>query len=266
MNVETLQPLGASVTCVDLAAPASTDVTELRTLLAERGVVVFPGQSLGDAAFTEFLGAFGPLAFTKGEKHVGGHPDLNVVSNVGRTSPPKSNFHIDTTYVASPPAYTALRAVQIPERGGATLFSDQYRAYETLPPDLRERLDGRTVTHVATGVELGPEDEAAAEHPVFRPHPITGRIALYLSTARRCAHISGMDDDEAAQVVAALLEHSTRDDNVYRHDWAPGDVVMWDNSAVLHKADHSDVVGDRVMHRGMVAGYGVSPGDLCAFG
>jgi len=65
-----------------------------------------------------------------------------------------------------------------------------------------------------------------------------------------------MDDDHTAQTVAALLKHSTRDENIYRHEWAPGDVVMWDNGAVLHKADHSDVVGDRVLHRGMVADYG----------
>lgn len=256
MNVKHLEPIGARVTDVDLAAVSADETAELRALLADRGVVVFADQSLDDASFTAFLQAFGPLAFTKGETHVEGHPNLNVVSNVGRATPPASNYHVDTSYIAQPPAYTALRAVQIPEQGGATLFTDQYGAYETLPGELRGRLTGRVITHVATGVELEPGDEAAADHPVFRPHPVTGRTALYLSTARRCARISGMDDSDAAQTVATLLEHSTRDHNAYRHEWAPGDVVMWDNSAVLHKADHSDVVGDRVMHRGMVAGYG----------
>ena len=65
-----------------------------------------------------------------------------------------------------------------------------------------------------------------------------------------------MTPAETEATVASLLEHSTRDDNVLRHEWSPGDVVMWDNSAVLHRADHSDVAGDRVMHRGMVARYG----------
>ena len=71
-----------------------------------------------------------------------GFPDLNVVSNVGRTTPPRSVFHVDTSYVRTPPAYTALRAVQIPQRGGETLFTNQYRAFDTLPADVRERLDG----------------------------------------------------------------------------------------------------------------------------
>lgn len=255
MNHEILDPVGARVDDADVEALDARDIAQLRALLAEHGVIVLTGQQVDDDGFVAFLQAFGPLAFTKGEIHVDGHPDLNVVSNVGRTTPPKSSYHVDTSYVAQPPAYTALRAVRIPARGGATLFTNQYRAYDTLPDDVKARLENRVITHVATGVELDDDDEAAAEHPVFRPHPVTGRTALYLSTAKRCAAISGMDGDEAAGTVAYLLEHSTRDENTYRHAWAPGDVVMWDNSAVLHKADHADVVGDRVMHRGMVAAY-----------
>jgi len=178
MNVKYLEPLGARVTGLDLAATSAGQVAELRALLADRGVVVFADQALDDASFTAFLRAFGPLAFTKGETQVDGHCDLNVVSNIGRSTPPKSNYHVDTSYLAQPPAYTALRAVQIPQRGGATLFTNQYHAYETLPDEMRDTLEGRTITHIATGVELDPGDEAAADHPVFRPHPISGRIAL----------------------------------------------------------------------------------------
>jgi taurine dioxygenase len=256
MRHEPLHPVGARVTEVELGALSLEDTEELRALLAEHGVLLFAGQALGDDGFLAFLRSFGDLAFTKGETHVDGYPDLNVVSNVGRATPPKSSFHVDTSYVRAPPAYTALRAVQIPVQGGATEFTNQYRAYETLPDGLRRRLDGRTVTHVVTGLELDADDETSAEHPVFRPHPLTGRIALYLSTAKRCAAISGLTPEETEATVAALLAHSTREDNVLRHTWSQGDVVMWDNSAVLHRADHSDVVGDRVMHRGMVASYG----------
>jgi taurine dioxygenase len=195
------------------------------------------------------------MAFTKGEAHAPGHPDLNVVSNVGRTTPPKSTWHVDTSYLAAPPAYTALRAVEIPEVGGETLFSNQHRAYETLPADLRERLKGRSIKHVVTGVTLEDGDEAEAWHPVFRPHPLTGRIGLFLTTPARCAAISGLPDEEVEPTVAALFEHSVAPDNVLAHAWSPGDVVLWDNACVLHRADHSGVVGDRVMHRGMVASH-----------
>ena len=257
MKHEVLDPVGARVTDIDIDIEPldARDIAQLRTLLADHGVIMLADQPIDDTGFVGFLKEFGPLAFTKGELHVDGHPDLNVVSNVGRATPPTSNYHVDTSYIARPPAYTALRAVTIPARGGATLFTNQYRAYDTLPDAIKARLEGRVITHVATGVELDDHDQTAALHPVFRPHPVTGRIALYLSTVKRCAAISGMDDDETAQTVADLLAHSTRDENTYRHAWAPGDIVMWDNSAVLHKADHVDVVGDRVMHRGMVDGY-----------
>ena len=200
-----------------------------------------------------FLASFGPLAFTEGETHVDGFPDLNVVSNVGRTTPPKSTFHVDTSYVRTPPAYTALRAVEIPAEGGETLFTNQYRALETLSADVRAKLEGRTIRHVVTGLQLGEEHEQAAEHPVFRPHPLTGRPALYLSTPARCESISGMDDDQARELIELLIAHSTTEENTYRHAWAPGDLVMWDNACVLHRGDHARVLGDRVMHRGMIA-------------
>ncbi|MDO9377537.1 MAG: TauD/TfdA family dioxygenase [Nocardioidaceae bacterium] len=257
MLATTLQPLGAEVTGIDLADVTDADVAELRALLAEAGVVVLRDQHLDDDAFLAFLRSFGPLTFTTGETPVEGYPDLNVISNVGRAEPPRSTFHVDSSYLATPPAYTALRAVEIPSQGGETVFTNQYRAFETLPDDLVERLQGRTIRHVVTGLELGEDDETEADHLVFRPHPLSGRTALYMSTPKRCASISGLDDDEAAATVQRLYEHSTTEDNSRRHSWAPGDVVIWDNGCVLHRGDHSDVVGDRVMHRGMVADYGV---------
>jgi taurine dioxygenase len=252
MDLVVRQPLGATVRGVDLA---DAEPSELIPLLAEHGVVVLPDQRTDDAGFLAFLRGFGSLMFTPGERPLPGFPDLNVISNVGRTTPPRSSFHVDTSYVARPPAFTALRAVSIPAAGGATQFTNQYRAYATLPAAWRERLSGRTVRHVVTGVAPGAEGaETEAEHPVFRRHPVSGRTALYLSTPARCVAVSGMDEAESRETVEFLFAHSTRADNVLDHAWAPGDVVIWDNACVLHRADHSGVVGDRVMHRGMVAG------------
>jgi taurine dioxygenase len=247
------RPLGVEVTDVDLHHLDEEEVALLVDLLAAHGVAVFPGQHIDDDAFVAFLGRFGDLVFTTGETPVPGHPDLNVVSNVGRERPPRSTFHVDSSYLAAPPAYTALRAVSIPDEGGETLFTDQYAAFDTLPDDLVLRLAGRTITHVVTGLDLGEDDEKEAAHPVFRRHPVSGRTTLYLSTPQRCAAVSGLDAAEAEQTVRRLYEHSTAESNTLRHAWSPGDVVMWDNRVVLHRADHSGVVGDRVMHRGMVA-------------
>ena len=255
MRTRVLSPVGVEVDAPPLAELGADDIAAFVDLLAEHGVVVLPGQHADDTDFLAFLRRFGELTFTTGETPVEGFPDLNVVSNVGRTTPPRSTFHVDTSYVARPPAYTALRAVTVPPSGGETLFTNQYRAHDTLPDEVRELLAGRTVRHVVTGLDLGPDEETEAEHPVFRPHPVSGRTALYLSTPQRCVAVSGMTDEQAQETIALLHAHSTREDNVLRHAWSPGDVVMWDNGCVLHRADHDGVDGDRVLHRGMVAGY-----------
>ncbi|MHA6783051.1 TauD/TfdA dioxygenase family protein [Pseudonocardia saturnea] len=250
LRTTVLDPVGVEL--ADLA-PGAADVPRLRELLAEHGVAV-RGQDLDDAAFVAFLAGFGELVFTPGETPVPGFPDLNVVTNVGRATPPRSVFHVDTSYVRRPPAYTALRAVDIPERGGETLFTNQYRAYDTLPDDVRATLDGRTITHRVSGVDPGEGHETEAEHPVFRRHPVSERTSLFLSTPERCVAVSGMDATRSTEMIEYLYRHSTADANTHRHTWSPGDVVMWDNGCVLHRADHDGVVGDRTMHRGTVAG------------
>lgn len=253
MNVTAVTPVGALVDDVRVDELDGGTVQHMQQVLGEHGVVILRDQHADDTRFLRFLRSFGELMFTTGETPVAGFDDLNVISNVGRTTPPKSTFHVDTSYVRIPPAYTALRAVEVPASGGHTLFSNQYRAYDTLPEDMRLDLADRTVEHIVTGLDLGDDDETSAVHPLFRTHPVTGRTALFLTTPKRCASVSGMSSEQAEELVRWLFEHSTREDNVTRHAWAPGDVVMWDNRCVMHQADHSGVVGDRVMHRGMVA-------------
>jgi taurine dioxygenase len=252
-EVRQLAPVGARVEGLRVGALDDETVGRLRQVLARHGVVIMSGQCVDDSGFLQFLRGFGELMFTAGETPVPGYADLNVISNVGRTTPPRSNFHVDTSYVRRPPAYTALRAVDVPRHGGHTLFTNQYRAWETLPAHVRGDLQGRSITHVVTGLDLGDDEETSAAHPVALTHPLSGRTALYLSTPKRCAAVSGLSADRAARVVSMLVAHSTREDNVLRHRWRPGDVVMWDNRCVMHRADHDGVDGDRVMHRGMVA-------------
>lgn len=256
MNVHPHAPIGATVSDIALAGLDPETASALKDLLAEHGVLILPAQDLDDDAFVAALTQLGELTFTVGETPVPGHPDLNVVSNVGRTRPPRSRFHVDTSYVRRPPAYTALRAVTVPAQGGGTMFTDQRRALRTLPEGIRARIEGRTITHVVTGLELADDAETRAEHPIVRPHPRNGQPSLFLTTPPRCAAVSGMDDAAAAELVETLFGHSTREDNVFRHAWSPGDVAVWDNACVLHAGDHTAVVGDRVFHRGMVGADG----------
>ncbi|MEL6160800.1 MAG: TauD/TfdA family dioxygenase [Cyanobacteria bacterium J06627_32] len=251
-----LSPFGVEFCGLSVKAISPGQIDFLKHCLAESGVVVIREQNIDDSAFVDFLKRLGPLTFTRGETPVLHHPWLNVVSNVGRDRPPVSVFHTDTSYVAAPPAYTALRAVIPPKSGGETLFSNQYRAYISLPEGVRLRLRDTRVLHVVTGVVLENGEALQTWHPLFRRHPISNKIALYLSTPDRCRDLSDdlFDIEESQRIIRILYKHSIRSHQLYRHRWHQGDIVIWDNRCTLHRADHSQVVGDRVLHRGLVAG------------
>ena len=260
MQIQPLQPVGAIIKQLDINRIAAKDIKPLTLLLARHGLLIFRNQQVSNGDFVAFLRKFGPLTFTVGETPVKNHPDLNVVSNVGRSTRPKSSFHIDSSYFEKPPAYTALRAVELPDRGGETLFTNQYRAYESLPADLKQKLKGKQVVHVVTGLDLSDkqETETQAIHPIFKIHPLSGKKSIYMSTPQRCAAIKGMELDEAANLIEACYKHSIQEQFIYRHEWQPGDILIWDNGCTLHKADHSEVNGNRVLHRGLCLGYNSS--------
>lgn len=257
MTIHPHQPVGATITDFELRNVSAGDSARLQELMATFGALVFRDQHLSDSEFVDFMRKLGPLTFTVGETPVPGHPELNVVSNIGRTTPPKSSFHTDSTYFTKPPAYTALRAVTIPESGGETLFTNQYNSYETLAEELREQLNNQTFRHEVTGVDLDGIDDAetAADHPIFFQHPISNRTALYMSTPQRCTQVSGMCKESSRLHIQACYDHSIQEHNIYRHVWKPGDIVVWDNGCTLHRADHSQVSGDRVLHRALSLGY-----------
>lgn len=256
-RVERLDPFGVRLIGLRLEALAAAETKIIGSLLADHGVVIAPGQFLDDAGLTQFLKTLGPLTFTEGEPAVDGFPHLNVVSNVGRDRPPRSVFHTDTSYVARPPAYTALRAVAVPGEGGETLFADQYAAYAALPPGIRNALEDMEVLHRVTGLASETLSETEAWHRLCRRHPEAGRTALFLSTPDRCVAIRGVDRADP-RILSILYRRSIRKAGLLSHRWRRGDVVIWDNRCTLHRGDHSRTRGDRVLHRGMVADRGLS--------
>lgn len=252
-TLQNLSPFGTEITGLQISDAGEDDISALKQLLAVNGVVIIRNQSIDDAEFVSFLKRLGALMFTAGEKPVPHQPWLNLVSNVGRDRAPRSVFHTDTSYVAKPPAYTALKAISLPECGGETLFSNQYYAFETLPTQVKEKLSSAAVLHVASGVTLDTDQESQAWHPLFQQHPVSGKIALFLSTPERCRVIQGLNEEESKRAIRLLYQHSIRPRRLYRHRWQNGDIVIWDNRCTMHRADHSNVVGDRVLHRGLVA-------------
>lgn len=254
LNFRWLAPFGVEVVDRKITQIGNGEITQLKDALADHGVLILREQSADDEAFVSFLEELGTITFTVGEKPVPQMPLLNIVSNVGRSKPPRSVFHTDTSYIAKPPAYTALKIVAVPTSGGETLFSNQYRAYKTLPTSVKQQLKNAKVLHVVSGLTLDDRQEQESWHPLFRKHPISDRIALYLSTPERCQQISGLDKLQSQRIIKLLYRHSIRPRHLYRHQWRSGDIVIWDNRCTMHRADHSQVIGDRVLHRGLVAG------------
>lgn len=246
-----LRPFGCRIDNLDLRTANAADARRVGTVTATHGFTVVTGQhDLDDATFARFLERIGPAMFTEGETSVPGHPTLNPVTNVGRTRPPRSVWHTDTSYVAEPPAFTALRVLEPPSQGGETLIADQLAAYDELDVATKDRLREATVLHGATGVP----DATTTRHPLFRYHPDTGRTAIFLSTPERCTALSDHDGTESKATIAELYAFGTANRFVYRHRWQAGDILLWDNRRTLHKGDHSAVVGNRTLHRGMVRG------------
>jgi taurine dioxygenase len=254
INFRALWPFGIEANGIRITELNDKDIIALKHTIANNGFTIFRQQEVSDTDFVAFLSRLGQMTFTVGETPVLHQPSLNVVSNIGRAHPPRSVFHTDTSYVAQPPAFTALRAVIIPSSGGETLFSDQYGAYETLPRVVKEKLADAQVLHVMSGLVLDENKESQSWHPLFMQHPLSGRLALFLSTSERCQAISGVRLEEAQQIIRLLYKHSIRHYKLYHHRWRSGDIIIWDNRCTMHRADHSKVVGDRVLHRGLVLG------------
>jgi taurine dioxygenase len=251
MHIQGFRLFGSQITGFQLAAASTTEAAVIRNAVVAHRVVVLRDQTSSDPDVVRFLAKLGDLMFTDGEVPVAGAPELNLVSTVGRTKPPRSVFHTDTSYVSRPPAFGALRAVVLPKAGGSTLFSDQIRAASALSARMCEWLRGRTLRH---SVQDAAGVVREARHPLLRRQPGTGETALYLSTPERCSELSGVDAATSARIIEILYRRSIRVSNLYVHTWRPGDVVLWDNRTTMHRADHGSVSGDRILHRGLVMG------------
>jgi alpha-ketoglutarate-dependent taurine dioxygenase len=265
---------GVTVAGADLSQPLSPEL-KARILEAFRDhhVVVFPDQELTREQQYAFTANFGEV-----ERHVGQNPEskryavAHVISNldsegnpVDRSSSPVSNYrwHTDKSYYAAPPLLTALYAVELPPQGGDTEFANTAMGYAALPEETKRRIAGFRVVFWwgASRQKSGstPSDAAARErppvdHPLVRTHPETGRKALYLGN--HASHILGLPEAEGAALLEELLEHTTRRQFVYIHRWRKGDLVMWDNRCLLHRAVANYEMGRyrRVMHRSVVRG------------
>jgi alpha-ketoglutarate-dependent taurine dioxygenase len=260
------EPLGVAIDDIDLSQPLTRgDHARIRAALLGRHVVVFPGQSLSREQQYAFTAQFGEV-----ESHGGGRPGkrrdvAHITANLDADGNPSDRFakganyrwHTDKPYYGVPPAITTLYAVELPPTGGDTEFANTALAYNALPDDMKQRIVGlRVMFHWEHGRRPGyyANELPPVDHPLVRTHPETGRKALYLG--HHATGILGMSESEGRVLLDELLAHATQPRFTYAHRWRAGDLVMWDNRCLLHRAvaNYEMTRYRRVMHRNVIKG------------
>ena len=284
--------LGAEVRGIDFAQAIPEEVgAEIKGIWGEHLVLLFRGLKLTDEQLLAAADIFGgqqaagsrdyflKAGHKAGETHrVAKHAGISIVSNLDKDGKPvkfteavgslELKWHTDNSYVETPPAGSLLHAHVLPVNGGGqTSFNNQYLAYETLPDDLKQRIEGKHICHDNTRNTAGRfrptveppksrDDIKGPAHPIVRVHPLTGKRALYLGRHYEwpSSYIVELDDAESEDILGRLWDHATQDHLKWTHDWAVGDLVLWDNRCTMHARSEIDHTQPRVLHRALIKG------------
>ena len=260
--------LGAEVSGVNLADDLSEKQIEtIRAGFHEHIALVFRDQDVPphkQVAFTEIFGPVEPHPL-RPRRHLEEAPGIMVLENRPGTPGPRNDFwHSDLSHLPEPPTATCLHAIDVPTGRGDTMVCNSYLAYENLSEGMQQVLGEMKAVHSGeatrqrhqsdrTGLPVAdvPPDEV---HPVVRAHPETGRKALYINpffTTR----FEDMTVEESQPMLAFLYAQATKPEHVYRHQWAPGDVLIWDNRCTMHYAVKDyDENNRRYIHRATASG------------
>ena len=260
MRTRRLMPtIGVEITGVDLSAPLpDATFAAIREAWLPNKVAVFPGQNLTEDALMRFGQRFGELEIhVRSTYHSRHHPEVMVVSNkkengraIGVLGDGEAVWHIDQSYMPQPTFGTILFGEEIPPEGGDTWFADLTTAYERMPAALKAKVEGlRGVNsvdrHNRRDAAGRPDLAMTAEqlkrapdspHPLVRTHPLLGTRAIWYSPSHT-AEVEGWSDADSQALFAELLPWMTPADLIYKHRWSLGDVVMWDNTATMHRRD-----------------------------
>jgi taurine dioxygenase len=270
--------MGAEIIGADLShAVSDADLAKYQDALNRYKVLVYRDQDLTKEQFLAFSRRWGPL----GEHIMPGaaaddYEEINVMSNKGpdgkptgkHPDPTAKRWHTDRSYMPRPAMVTLLYGLEVPAVGGDTLFANGTMAYDALPPDVRTRIDKLNAIHSVEhsrrtgGVALATDYELKrappVRHPLARPHPATGRKAIYCGC--HAWKVEGLPDDEGRALLDYLIGFAIEERFQYRHKWRAHDLLMWDNRCVFHAATDYDTAKElRVMYRTVVEGEPTQP-------
>jgi alpha-ketoglutarate-dependent taurine dioxygenase len=266
--VRPLSPaLGAEILGVDLRDPIDDALKQrLLDVWHQHLVILLRNQTLDEDAQVRFAETFGPPAkITSGRTFSVKHPSVMLISNIREDGKPigalpdgEMHFHTDQCHQAIPAKATVLYAIEIPSRGGDTLFANTYTAYETLPEDIKHRIAGRRALNAYdkdSTLRTANYDNAGSScwHPVVRTHPATGRKALYVNRLMT-REIEGLPREESDAILQMLFDHQEQAKFVYTHVWRPGDILMWDNRCTLHARTDFSAGERRLLRRVTILG------------
>ena len=261
--------LGAEISGVNLAlARDPITIASIRAALLAHGVIFFRDQPLTPGELLAFGRSFGEVVEYPFVRGIEGFPEVIAVVKLEHE---RVNFggvwHSDTSYLDCPPMGSLLVAREVPEAGGDTLFANMSMAYEALSPGMQRLLAGLRGVNSSKKADVtrtredrvrddgkaGARRQYAAEHPVVRTHPETGRKALYVNTAHT-VRFAGMTEEESAPLLEFLFRHQIRPEFTCRFRWRPGSLAFWDNRCVQHNPINDYHGHRRVMHRITLAG------------
>ena len=258
MHIARIRPdIGTEVTGVDLARPLDEAARrQLYQAAVDGTVLVIRDQHLTPAQFLAATRIFGePMRQHFDQYSLPDEPLINEVSNThfdktGKLVKHGEGWHTDHTNHEKPPKYTCLMAVHLPRQGGDTHFLNMRAAYAALPEDVRRRIDPLKTVNVFKGsasknvsshtAEAMRERKGSVEatgviHPLVRTHADNGTKAIFFHPSKT-ENIVGMDPEASQELLQDLLARAAKPEFTYVHKWRPGDIVVWDNRAVMHKA------------------------------
>jgi taurine dioxygenase len=269
-------PLGAEIIGLDLNRPLSQpDFQRIHKAHLDHHLLVFRDQRITPQQQVDFSRRFGPLQIhVLRNFQLPSNPEVLIISNIIEDGKPiglgdAGHFwHSDLSYKETPSLGSMLHAQELPEEGGDTLFANMHLAWDTLPAALRNAVQDARAEHsyLAQYEELrrrSPFRPALTQaqidevkpvvHPVVRTHPETGRKALFVSE-HFTTRIVGIPEDESRTLLDELYAHSVLPEHVYRHRWAPHDMVFWDNRSLMHLAGGTPEHLRRKLYRTTIEG------------